>query len=390
MTETRETANPFQKATKTQSRLRLALEGPPGSGKTYTALAVASALGERVALLDTEHGSASKYAHRWEFDTLALTSFHPERYIEAIEAAEAAGYDVLIIDSLSHAWAGTDGALELVDRATARSSSKNSYFAWADVTPLQHRLINTILGADLHVIATMRTKVEYVLETNNGKTAPRKVGLAPIQREGVEYEFDVVGDIDLEHRLVISKTRCEALEGEVIDKPGAELADTLKAWLTEGAPAPPRPPTPPPTAPQGAENGQKATSARPRPENRTQAARRASAPKQPAEPAAPPWADELKAKLAAVEGLDLDYVAMAIGVAKATSIEIQKWLDANPEYVNPLDALVALAVEKMPPEMREKAAAKTATGGEPGARKPADPGPAQDDAPPAAEENAHA
>ncbi|KKN74321.1 hypothetical protein LCGC14_0391220 [marine sediment metagenome] len=130
---------------------------------------------------------------------------------------------------------------------------------------------------------------------------------------------------------------------------------------------------------------QNATSRPPRPENSTHAARRTNPPQQRTEPAAPPWADELKAKLAAVEGLDLDYVAMAIGVAKATSAEIQKWLDANTDFVHPLDALVAQAVEKMPPELREKVAAKTATGGEPDAVKPADPGPAQDDAPPAEE-----
>lgn len=234
--------NPFVKATKTQARLRLGIIGPAGSGKTYTALRVARALvgaEGRIALIDTEHGSASKYADLTDFDTLSLESYHPERYIDAIHAAEAAGYDVVIIDSLSHAWSGKDGALELVDRAAARAKSSNSYVAWRDVTPLHNRLVDTILGARLHVIATMRSKTEYVLETVNGKQVPRKVGMAPIQRDGMEYEFDVTGDIDLDHKLAITKTRCAVLDGVVVDRPGEEFAETLRAWLTDGAPMPP-------------------------------------------------------------------------------------------------------------------------------------------------------
>ena len=228
----------FKKATKTQSRLRLALCGPAGSGKTYTALGIASELG-RVAVLDTERGSASKYADRFSFDVVELDDYHPQRYCDVIGEAARAGYDVLIIDSLTHAWSGKGGALDLKDKATARSRSGNSYTAWREVTPLHNELVDTILGADLHVIVTMRAKTEYVLEDNGkgGKT-PRKVGMAPIQRDGMEYEFDVVGDMDWSHNLVVSKTRCEELAGAVINKPGKELAETLAAWVGAGAPRP--------------------------------------------------------------------------------------------------------------------------------------------------------
>lgn len=239
----------FQKATKKLARLRMALIGPSGSGKTYTAIKVASRLGKKVAVIDTEKGSASKYADQFGFDVLELETFGPQQYIAAIKAAGDAGYDALVIDSLSHAWNGKGGALELVDQAAARSKSGNSYTAWRDVTPLHNELIDAILRAKCHVIATMRVKTEYVIEKDEktGKSSPRKVGLAPVQRDGMEYEFDVVGDMD-DAKLVVTKTRCPALSKAVINEPGEEFADTLKAWLTDGAdmPEPQREPKPTP------------------------------------------------------------------------------------------------------------------------------------------------
>lgn len=225
----------FQRATKRRARLRLALDGPSGSGKTYTALAIASALGERVALIDTEHGSASKYAgDPFTFDTLILESFEPRTYVQGIKAAEEAGYDVLVIDSLSHAWAGKGGALEQVD---ARAGAKgNKFSAWRDVTPMHTELVDTMLGADVHLIATMRTKTEYAVEEENGRLSIRKLGTAPVQRDGMEYEFDVVGDLDLAHNLHVTKTRCRALDDAVIAKPGDQLAKVLSDWLKDGVP----------------------------------------------------------------------------------------------------------------------------------------------------------
>lgn len=234
----------FKKATKKAARARIAFMGPSGSGKTVTALRVAAGLGKRIAVIDTEHASASKYAGEFgEFDALELDTFSPETYVQAIQAAERGAYDVLIIDSLSHAWSGKDGALEQVDRAAKRSSSGNSYTAWRDVTPQHNRLIDAIVGCKCHVIATMRTKTEYVLEevTRGGKTIkqPRRVGLAAVQREGMEYEFDVVCDVTLDHDVCVTKTRCAALDGAVVRKAGEDFGRTLLAWLTDGAVMPP-------------------------------------------------------------------------------------------------------------------------------------------------------
>ena len=224
----------FQKATKKQARARVALIGPSGSGKTYSALKIACAMSDKVALIDTEHGSASKYAGEFDFDVLNLDSFSPTTYVEAIEAAEDAGYKCIVIDSLSHAWSGKDGALEQVDQASSRG---NKFTAWRDVTPQHNRLIDAIVGSRCHIFATMRSKTEYIVEDDGkGKKVPRKVGMAPIQRDGMEYEFDVVGDLDENHVLKVTKTRCKDLDGKYITKPGKDLADALTDWLSDGEP----------------------------------------------------------------------------------------------------------------------------------------------------------
>lgn len=228
----------FKKATKKQARLRMALTGPSGAGKTYTAIAVGQYLGARIAVIDTERGSASKYSQEFEFDVLELDSFSPGKYVEAIHAAEEAGYDALIIDSLSHAWIGKGGALEQVDRAAAKIQSKNTFFAWRDVTPQHNALVDAMLRSSCHIIATMRAKTDYVIENVNGKQTPTKIGLAAIQRDGIEYEFDVAADLNLQHQFITSKTRCRALDGVVIDNPGKQLADMLNAWLKDGEPMP--------------------------------------------------------------------------------------------------------------------------------------------------------
>lgn len=231
----------FKRATKEQSRLRLALIGLAGSGKSYSALSIGTHLvpGGRVAVIDTERGSASLYADRFTFDVLDLERHGPEDYCDAIEAAAAEGYDVVIIDSLSHAWAGKDGALEQVDKIARREGKSNNFTAWRDITPKHNRLVDTILACKAHVIATMRSKMEYALEKDDktGKSSVRKVGLAPIQRDGLDYEFGVVGDLNLNHELIISKSRCSAVEvGSIIEKPGEKFAKTLREWLTSGAP----------------------------------------------------------------------------------------------------------------------------------------------------------
>ena len=226
----------FQRATKKSARLRLALIGVAGAGKTYTALNIATNLGGRVAVIDTERGSASKYSDMFDFDVLELETFSPQNYVDAINAAEEAGYEVLIIDSLSHAWTGKGGALDQVDRIAKRSQSGNTFGAWRDVTPMHNALVDGIINARMHIITTMRAKTDYVQEKNEktGRVTVRKVGLAPVQRDGLEYEFDVVADLDQDNNLIVGKTRCPAVSGAVIPKAGKEIAQKLTAWLSDG------------------------------------------------------------------------------------------------------------------------------------------------------------
>jgi len=225
----------FEKATKKKLKARLAIDGPSGSGKTYTALVAATALaqGGRIAVIDTEHGSASLYSDKFTFDVLELNPpFSPEVYKAALKAAEEAGYEVVVIDSLSHAWEGEGGALDMADAATHRQASKNSYTAWREVTPIHRAMVEAILQSQAHIVATMRSKMEYVQEKDaRDKTIIRKVGMAPIQRAGMEYEFTLVGDMDLDHRIVISKSRCDALADAVQLKPDQKFFQTFVDWL---------------------------------------------------------------------------------------------------------------------------------------------------------------
>ncbi|NWF58965.1 MAG: AAA family ATPase [Fischerella sp.] len=214
----------FKKATKGNIKIRLALSGASGSGKTYSALSIATHLGTSIAVIDTEHNSASRYADRFTFDTCELNDHHPAKYIEAIKAAESAGYEVIIIDSLSHAWFSE---LELAGK---------SFDGWKNVRPIERKLIDAMIGSSSHIIATMRSKTEWIMEeytAKDGKTkqAPKKIGTAPIQSSGIEYEFDLAGELDYNHILTISKSRCPELADKTFLNPGKEIADTLKAWI---------------------------------------------------------------------------------------------------------------------------------------------------------------
>lgn len=218
----------FKKATKAGSWLRLALTGPSGSGKSFTGLAIGSALvpNGRVAAIDTEHGSLSLYSDRFAFDVMELEEFEPQSYINAIREAVDGGYQVLLIDSLSHAWMGVGGILDQLDNA------KRNFNAWKNLTPQQNALVDAIIRSDIHVIATMRSKQEYVVEKDsNGKSVPRKLGMAAIQRDGFEYEFTAVIDMDMDHVGTASKTRCPGLDGKAFRKPGADVAKILREWL---------------------------------------------------------------------------------------------------------------------------------------------------------------
>lgn len=237
----------FRKATKKASRLRMALCAPPGGGKTFSALRFAMELAGptgRVCVINTESGAVEKYlglkpdanGRAFDFDIAEMHDFAPSRYTQLIQEAGREGYDVIVIDSLSHAWAGVGGALELKDK-----KGGNSFTAWKDITPLHNAMIEAILRSPAHVIATMRTKIGYVLEeevdpkTGAKKSVPKKIGLEPVQRQGMEYEFDIVADLDQQtHTLTVSKSRCPLVDGAVIVKPGAEFIQPVKAWLEDG------------------------------------------------------------------------------------------------------------------------------------------------------------
>jgi len=239
--------NPFKKATKHQLRARLGLTGPAGAGKTYTALQWATVLadGAPIAVIDTERGSARIYSDRFDFDVMEIAPpYNPDRASEAIVAAEENGYAVVVVDSLTHFWQGEGGTLDIKDNAAKRLGG-NDYAGWSAATPVLRHLIDTMLGSPLHLVATMRSKMEYVQEKDSrGKTTVRAVGMAPVMREGVAYEFTLVGDLDLEHRLVVAKSRCDELADAVL-LPGRskEAAEMFKSWLEDGDAfvPPPRP-----------------------------------------------------------------------------------------------------------------------------------------------------
>lgn len=228
----------FKKATKKQVKARIAIAGPSGSGKTYTGLVAATALaqGGQIAVIDTERGSASLYSDYFDFDVLELEPpFSPLVYKQAIKAAEDAGYGSILIDSLSHAWEGEGGALDLADAATARQRTPNSFTAWREVTPLHREMVDAILQSKAHIVATMRSKTEYAIErSTNGKTNIRKVGMAPIQRAGMEYEFTVVANMDADNRIVISKSRFAPLQSKVQLKPDVSFFKPFVDWLNSG------------------------------------------------------------------------------------------------------------------------------------------------------------
>jgi hypothetical protein len=234
----------FKPAVKQKARLRMAIDGPSGSGKTYTALRFSHALGGRIAVINTESGAVEKYLGLepdgvpWQFDVGELGDFSPTKYTSAIKSAGRDGYDVLIIDSLTHAWSGTGGALDIKDRSGSNSFTDG----WKTVTPMHNQMIDAILQSPCHVIATMRSKTEYVLEEGTNKQGkkvqiPRKIGMAPIQRAGMEYEFDIYASMDWTHTMTVSKSRCpdDSVVDAIVNKPDASWIEPVLLWLNEGS-----------------------------------------------------------------------------------------------------------------------------------------------------------
>ncbi|MFG4742234.1 ATP-binding protein, partial [Acinetobacter baumannii] len=218
-------------AERKKAKLKLNLNGASGSGKTYSALVLASSLGKKIAVIDTENESASLYANEFNFDTLPLKPpYSPERFAGAIHAAHNMGYEVLIIDSASHEWIGIGGCLEINDEAAKRFKG-NTWSAWSETTPRHRKFIDAILQTDMHIITTTRAKTETV-QGEKGKVI--KLGMKAEQREGYEYELTVSLDMLHENKFAIptkDRTKLFNPTGEVITK---ETGEKLIAWLNDG------------------------------------------------------------------------------------------------------------------------------------------------------------
>ena len=230
----------FEKVTRKKAKLRMALTGVSGSGKTLSALYIAYGITgdwSKIALIDTEHERARFYADRSDLETGEFLyapfepPYSPMRYKEfVLKGALAVGSDgVVIVDSFTHAWNNEGGVLDIKEQIS-KQSGKNSYTAWFEAGKEQNNLVNTILAVDCHTIVTMRSKMDYAMvENDKGKLQPMKMGLAPIQREDTEYEFDIVLDIARNHVATASK------DTTFLDKFGAvitpELGVQLKEWL---------------------------------------------------------------------------------------------------------------------------------------------------------------
>lgn len=224
----------FKKAVRSQVKLKLALTGPSGSGKTFSSLRLAKGLGGKIAVIDTESGSASLYSDKFDFDVLEIAPpFATHKYIEAIDFAIKSGYDILIIDSLSHAWAGEGGLLAQKEQLDSRGG--NSYTNWGRITKLQEEFVAKILHSRIHMICTMRSKQEYAMtQDSNNKTKIQKLGMAPIQRDGLEYEMTTVFDLSMTNEAEVSKDRTNLWKG--IFKITEETGQKFMKWLESGAP----------------------------------------------------------------------------------------------------------------------------------------------------------
>lgn len=221
----------FQKAQRHKAKLRLGLTGAAGSGKTWSALEIATGMGGKIAMIDTESGRGELYGEDFNYDVLRIDApYSPEKYIDAIKVAEQAGYDTLIIDSMSHAWVGEGGILSIVDKAGNNSFTSG----WRHATPRHDALVNAIINSKLHIIITLRSKVEWVIEDNEkGKKTPKKVGTTPVQRDGLEYEFTIFANIGSDHVAYFSKDNTKLFDNQYI-KVSHEIGKKIIDWLNNG------------------------------------------------------------------------------------------------------------------------------------------------------------
>lgn len=238
----------IRKAKRSARFLKIGIGGITGSGKTFGALRMARGMTSdwsKICLIDTENKSGDLYADLGEYSVLTMEeTTSPEDYIKAIDIVIGSNaFDVAIIDSLSHEWFGTGGALEMADKISSTSKSGSSFNAWGKVTPVHNAFVNCWLKAPIHIIGTMRQKDEYVIEQNEkGKAAPRKIGTKNIQREGVDYEFDLLATIHSNHFCTVEKDRTRIFKKDIPFELNEQLGRKLLEWSRVNEELPPPPP----------------------------------------------------------------------------------------------------------------------------------------------------
>ena len=223
----------LQQASRKKAKIKMALQGPSGSGKTKSALLIAYGLcgsWEKIAVIDSENRSADLYADLGNYNVLPIASpFTPERYIEAIGICLQAGIQVIIVDSISHEWEGIGGILE-----THSGMPGNSFTNWSRLTPRHNAFIQALLQADVHIISTIRSKQEYVLSDKGGKLVPEKVGMKGITRDGLDYEFTLVFDLDITLKAKSSKDRTQLFYGKPEFIPTSDTGAIILKWCNQG------------------------------------------------------------------------------------------------------------------------------------------------------------
>ncbi|MBN7816795.1 AAA family ATPase [Algoriphagus pacificus] len=219
---------------RSQARIRIGVQGTSGSGKTYSSLLLAFGLckdWKKIAVIDSENQSADLYSHLGEYNVITLKPpYTPERYIEAIDLSQKSSMDVIIIDSLSHEWEGEGGILE-----SHAQMAGNSFTNWSKITPRHNALIQKILNSPAHVIATIRSKQDYIITDKNGKSVPEKVGMKGIQRDGLEYDFTIMLELDIYHNAKVSKDRTQLFNINAPFKINQDTGELIAKWCVEGA-----------------------------------------------------------------------------------------------------------------------------------------------------------
>lgn len=235
----------FKKAAKKEVKLTMGISGPAGAGKTLSALRIARGLvgpHGKIALIDTEGAKANAYADVIEngYDIAQFESpFELDKLEDTLDEAIEAGYQVIVIDSLSHFYAGEGGILQQVEDESVRNGG-NGMKAWAYVTPKVNRFLEKLKAMPIHVIVTLRSKTTYEISRNDkGKVSVQKLGLAPIWKgDSIDFEMDHMLKMTTDHRAIVDKTRLIGLTDKIFDKPDEKLGKQIKEYLTGGIVSP--------------------------------------------------------------------------------------------------------------------------------------------------------